>query len=592
MKVWGSLEAVDYLLSLPSLSSNNFRALQHHCGALGRVAKQGRLSVLRHLLAKSCFSAEQVRHALVAAAGSGQVACLRELLAAGEAADPPSRWDLSTGYRHSFFGYPWASDGDHNRMTSQTVQSCVGSAALFSACVAGSTEAVAFLLSHPSFRTCNLGDTVRSESFASRRRATLTRTVARVCVTAAAELHHWSILELLLADPQVESALSSDGGASADELRGQAQAEQAEREARLADAAGTAGAAAAAHIIEEDEEDEEATASVAAALAAATRAAASRLGGVSPSPATGSASATYWARARASFFAAIDAGDVDGVALALANPLLDPQESLGVHDRYDLKFNIACGSGSAGSSGNYDGGTGFKSKTALQDAVGLRSENPLAALPEGPSTVRRLAIVEMLLADPCWERRHLNAALTDACTAGRLSVVERLLADPHCELSPLPQSGPHGANLRQFGPDNNTPFDAAARHGRAAVLSLLVAKGRRLGFTPVQMRAPIMHGLSLQQCSEGVGAVLCKAPLVLSTCVASLPVAQELFDSPIHTFMRRAVDVAAIGAAAWARRRHVVIAKARAMAGHHDDDDDGDGDEGDHGDDDGDGADK
>lgn len=250
---------------------------------------------------------------------------------------------------------------------------------------------------------------------------------------------------------------------------------------------------------------------------------------------------------RSAFAEAVASGDLKALAAALAHPLLDPQAPL---------------NGDAGKLKAIDGRlVPTASKFALQEAI---------TCGPGRNATRRLAAVKLLLADPCWEPRHVTAALAAACKTDKAAVVELLLADHRCELSLVPQRELEAVFFQQAEPLVHTPFEAAAGYSRPRVLQVLVAEGRRRGLSSDGMGAAIWRGVCqcYQFCpakrkANGVRDLLTRATSALHACVAAV----EAGKASMPVFLRSEVriDVAAIGAAAWARRRHVVAARVRAL---------------------------
>lgn len=141
-----------------------------------------------------------------------------------------------------------------------------------------------------------------------------------------------------------------------------------------------------------------------------------------------------------------------------------------------------------------------------------------------------IAALKLLLSDPCWEPRQISDVLEAACKTERAGVVELLLADPgrRCELPLAPCSELPEVPFVQAEPLAHNPFEAAADFSRPRVLQLLVAEGRRRGFSSAHMGTAIPRGV--RQCYQfcplkrrptDVRDLLSRAPSALHACIAA-----------------------------------------------------------------------
>lgn len=520
----GSGEAIDCIMALPGLQGGN--ALQHS-RALTIAGERGHVGALRRLLHEPRFSDAQVQRALIAAAEEDNSHAIECLVQLGDDGDKRLRLAGASCTQR----YEWTRGG----LVEGT--SSLGAAALKAACASGSAQCVATLM---SYRGAGVLDSPA---------------VAEDCIAAAFEgarfqlmrplpegkapTEHLAAFELLLADPRVPPALVARFKRSAAACR------------------------TSARLMPSGVEEIEVRYSFPQWPGKGKRTGKGRAAGAG----SAAAPAATWASARATFHAAMEVGDVDGVKTALAQPLLDPQAPLGSHtdksERYSASESVPRSTALLLAAGP-DPPHCFKANFfSLNARVVAGSEN----------AARRLAVTELLLADPCWEPRHVNEALERACSVDNVAVAERLLADPRCELSTVPHE--HCELGRLSDPRVASPFDAAAAFARAGALSLLVAEGRARGLTAEGMGARILHGLRERhkyggrKGAAGVQRVVNEVPAALHACIALL----DTTAAPFPSFMRRAIDATAIGAAAWARRRHIVVARARAMAGYDGDDD-------------------
>lgn len=287
----GSAQVIDCLLSSPLFAG---AAALEHCEALELAAQGGHIRALQRLLEEPRLPDDYARRALCAAGHCGHGDAFDLLIAAGR--DGDARLQLDCRYM-TVLSNP------------QRILPCsLGFAALFAACHGGLIEQVRSLLQLPEIE-------VEVPEAAS------------VCLEAAATRQHVAVLQVLLADPRVgavtrqpavlemllrhpETAALVRGALGLDaEAEAGAPAGVGERDgARAAGGAGTAGGAGAG-----------------AATGGGGGWLASLWSGV-VSLATPAAPPRE--RLHAAFAAALEAGDVEGVAAALADPLLDSQEPL------------------------------------------------------------------------------------------------------------------------------------------------------------------------------------------------------------------------------------------------------------------------
>lgn len=600
----GHRHVIDLLLPLPQLNvvpagavaawlglGGNIGVLSL-CSAVEKAAEQGHVRALQRLLCDPRFNEAQLHKALIAAVRAGQVDTFNTLVAAAEGGD--ARLGLRSQCQRG--GIRLIDREPYMIMSDCSLHS----AATLSACAVGSAEIVARLLS-PSLFPLGI-PALDGEAFVRGRHS-----VASVCLYSALQGKHASVVDLLLAHPRVApealrweddlgSFPPSPGRHERLQVRSASRPEFMPRPAASTTAAtgishaqAGCGAGAEDHHHDDEEPKELDAGAQAAAAAGIGRASLRHSHGAVGRLATK-------ASLQACLFAAIDACDVQGVVAALAHPLLDPQEPLIDDDNQEpqagARFALVAAAAPPWSRLLQHGGKAVpaadSASLSYSAAPGPGSDSELP----GPVPAEDcVAILDLLLADPCWEPCLVTAALEAVCAAqtSRATMVamvaERLLTDPRCQLrlSLLPQRDcieGHDAvsNTSLSHSHVMSPFEVAAGNGHAEVASLLVSEGRSRGFAAEAMGSQIMCGLRrslhLQPvCNPTAVAaakqVLCKAPSALTACLAAL----KSSDSPAPYFMRRAIDVAVIGGAAWARRRHVVASRARMLAGHGDDGD-------------------
>lgn len=163
------------------------------------------------------------------------------------------------------------------------------------------------------------------------------------------------------------------------------------------------------------------------------------------------------------------------------------------------------------------------------------------------------AVVDALLADPRVDpTTNLNDALVSASCNGHLTVVERLLADPRVDP----------------GYYDNSAIRSAADRSRTAVVQLLLdAQAARSSFPAP--RTPAFSSLLHAITPTRVGVTL---PLCLLSAACSSPVSREYMAAlklgagyDTVPGPGRLIDVQAIAAAAWARRRAAALARAAEL---------------------------
>lgn len=217
----------------------------------------------------------------------------------------------------------------------------------------------------------------------------------------------------------------------------------------------------------------------------------------------------------------------------------------------------------------------------------------------GAAAFGRLAVVQRLLADPRVDpAARNNAAIREACRGGCVAVVDRLLADPRVD--PAADEGALAlavaCEARKIGvvkrllddprvdpsANGNRALRMAARAGEDALLARLLSddrvdplcRGRRgldaLASVSESFLATLTPDSSTSQTADltAVARRLMLLPSVLHSLERRLsappPSALWLPDDPI--------DIAAVAAAAWQRRRAVVLSREVMLrADHHDD---------------------
>lgn len=214
-------------------------------------------------------------------------------------------------------------------------------------------------------------------------------------------------------------------------------------------------------------------------------------------------------------------------------------------------------------------GSHLQSETAGADRSSCSFYAPDCALTLAASVAQAAgdadaSALKELLADPCWEHRQVTIALLRACEVGYIAAVEQLLDDPRVELSPLHTLHDHRTT---------SAYSLAASSGSAAIMQLLLAEARRHGFGKAAVARHVAEGvraLVMKEHSLGSGQLL-SVPAVLHAVVEAHPTAATAPPTPTPTratipaAVRNAIDVSVITSKAWARRRAVVAARARAL---------------------------